>query len=157
MIDSFDSILFCLINFSSSVLFSIFASFIERFSFRLIDRSIDWLIFHFYDIFSVEYINAVYDVTVGYADSIVQSEFELFSNGSCPKNIHFHVSKIDVNSLPANDDELIGKWLTKRWKKKEEMLGQFYHSDDVKHRTFKIDPENDEIFTVSFYQFYNSI
>ncbi|CAG9531630.1 unnamed protein product [Cercopithifilaria johnstoni] len=96
----------------------------------------------------VGYIKNIYDVTVAYADAIVQSEFELFSNGSCPKSIHFHVSKIDVDSLSEND-ELIALWLTNRWKTKEEKLAQFYHSDDAKHRAFKTDSNYDEVFELT--------
>ncbi|VBB33215.1 unnamed protein product, partial [Acanthocheilonema viteae] len=101
----------------------------------------------------VGYIRNIYDVTVAYADAIVQSEFELFSNGSCPKNIHFHVSKVDVDSLPENDDELIALWLTNRWKAKEGKLAQFYHSDDAKHRAFKTDSNYDEIFELTKIKF----
>lgn len=111
--------------------------------------------FHFHqdDIISVGYIKNIYDVTVAYADAIVQSEFELFYNGSCPKNIHFHVSKVDIDSLPKEDDELTADWLTDRWKTKEEKLAQFYHSDDAQYRAFKIDSNYDEVFGVSSYWF----
>lgn len=85
----------------------------------------------------------------------MQSELELFFNGSCPKSIHFHISKIDVNNLPENDDELIALWLTNRWKAKEEKLAQFYHSDSAKYRMFKTDSNYDEVFEVSFYQLFS--
>ncbi|VDM92863.1 unnamed protein product [Onchocerca ochengi] len=97
----------------------------------------------------VKYIKTIYDVTVAYADAIVQSEFELVSNGSCPKNIHFHVSKVNVDSLPEKDDELIAQWLVNRWKAKEEKLAQFYNSDDVQHRVFKIDSDCDKVFKLT--------
>uniref|UniRef100_A0AAF5RXS1 Phospholipid/glycerol acyltransferase domain-containing protein n=2 Tax=Wuchereria bancrofti TaxID=6293 RepID=A0AAF5RXS1_WUCBA len=97
----------------------------------------------------VGYIKTIYDVTVAYADTIVQSEFELFSNGSCPKNIHFYVSKIDINNLPEKNDELTAQWLTNCWKAKEEKLAQFYHSDDAQYRTFKIDSNYDKIFSLT--------
>ncbi|EFO14920.1 hypothetical protein LOAG_13595 [Loa loa] len=97
----------------------------------------------------VGYIKTIYDVTVAYADTIVQSEFELVINGSCPKNIHFHVSKVDIDSLPENDDELTAQWLINRWKLKETKLAQFYHSDDVQHRAFKINSNYDEVFTLT--------
>ncbi|VDM92112.1 unnamed protein product [Litomosoides sigmodontis] len=97
----------------------------------------------------VGYIKNIYDVTVAYADTIVQSELELFSNGSCPKSIHFHVSKVDVASLPENDDELVALWLTNRWKAKEGKLAQFYHSDDAKYRAFKTDSNYDQVFELN--------
>uniref|UniRef100_A0A915PEV6 Phospholipid/glycerol acyltransferase domain-containing protein n=1 Tax=Setaria digitata TaxID=48799 RepID=A0A915PEV6_9BILA len=96
----------------------------------------------------VEYVKTIYDVTVAYADAIVQSEFELFSNGSCPKNIHFYVSKVDASSLPKKDDELIAQWLINRWKGKEEKLTKFYHSNEIQHRIFIAD-SNDEIFKLT--------
>uniref|UniRef100_A0A0R3RT75 PlsC domain-containing protein n=1 Tax=Elaeophora elaphi TaxID=1147741 RepID=A0A0R3RT75_9BILA len=99
------------------------------------------------------YIKSIYDVTVAYADAIVQSEFELFANGSCPKNIHFHVSKIDINNVSEDDDELIALWLTNCWAAKEQKLAQFYHSDDTKHRAFTINSNYDEVFKLTKMKF----
>lgn len=77
-------------------------------------------------------------MTVGYADSIVQSEMGLFFHGACPKNIHFDVHKISIDSLPFNKDDL-SKWLIGHWRSKEQKLKEFYSESTVERRHFKIE------------------
>jgi hypothetical protein len=49
----------------------------------------------------------VYDITVGYADKIVQTELELANSGP-PMDIHFHIDSYSVDNLPKGDDGEIG-------------------------------------------------
>lgn len=96
----------------------------------------------------VGYVKNIYDVTVGYADLIVQSEFQLILQGACPKNIHFHVSKVDIDSLPEQD-ESVTKWLINRWNEKESKLSYFYNNSNLEQqRTFMKEP-NDVVFELT--------
>lgn len=79
------------------------------------------------------YIKHIYDVTVAYADSIVQSELDLLRLGACPKNVHFDVRKLDINDLPEQDDRIVN-WLIDLWVKKEERLQNFYSQSSISER-----------------------
>lgn len=87
----------------------------------------------------MNYVKNIYDITVAYADSIVQSELELVFNGACPKNVHFIVNEYNVDTLPEKDD-LVAKWLNEIWEVKEAKLRKFYASNDVFGRKFDQDP-----------------
>jgi len=69
---------------------------------------------------SVKYI---YDITIGYPDLVPQTETIYFS-GKFPKQIHFHLKRYDIKSLPETDDELAA-WCNQRWKEKEALLTEF--------------------------------
>ncbi|XP_043474083.1 lysocardiolipin acyltransferase 1-like [Leptopilina heterotoma] len=69
------------------------------------------------------YLDSVYDLTIGYPDRIPQSEIDLVT-GKMPDEIHFHVKRIDISDLPENEVHL-RNWLEKRWLLKEEILKQF--------------------------------
>ncbi|KAH7730486.1 ACL-9 protein [Aphelenchoides avenae] len=71
------------------------------------------------------YVEYIYDVTVAYADAIVQSEVDLVTLGLCPKKVHFDIRRIPVRSIPHSEDDL-ADWLKKLWMEKEERLRQFY-------------------------------
>lgn len=88
------------------------------------------------------YIDFVYDVTVGYPEEIVQTEVDLGVLGACPKKIVFDVKKIDIRDLPQDPEEL-GLWLTKKWEEKEEKLHQFY-SQPGTEKLFQPSPGDDE-------------
>lgn len=77
---------------------------------------------------SLDYIDNLYDVTVAYPESIVQSELDLAMSGACPKEIHFDIRKIDPRTLPTDEAE-IGRWLTNLWEEKEERLRRFYEAN----------------------------
>ncbi len=67
----------------------------------------------------------MYDVTVAFTAGLVQSEIALITHGICPKHVHYHIRKIDVEELPQGDAQL-SKWLIELWEKKEEQLREFY-------------------------------
>lgn len=95
------------------------------------------------------YIKNIYDVTVAYADSIVQSELALLLKGACPKNVHFDIRKHDVASLPASDVEL-SQWLIDLWAKKEIRLSNFYSEECLSKR--RLDTvDGAEIFLVKIF------
>uniref|UniRef100_A0A914Y0U5 Phospholipid/glycerol acyltransferase domain-containing protein n=1 Tax=Panagrolaimus superbus TaxID=310955 RepID=A0A914Y0U5_9BILA len=71
------------------------------------------------------YIDHIYDVTIGFNDSIVQSEVDLITLGVAAKDVRFDIRKISINDLPTDDLEL-GLWLKNLWVEKEERLRKFY-------------------------------
>lgn len=46
-------------------------------------------------------------------------------NGNFPKEIHFHVQRYPVETVPTSKEEL-QLWCQKRWEEKEERLRRFY-------------------------------
>ncbi|VDK43643.1 unnamed protein product [Anisakis simplex] len=97
----------------------------------------------------VGYIKHVYDVTIAFADSIVQSELDLLILGACPRSVHFDVRKLDIDSLPASDEDL-NKWLIDLWKKKEDRLERFYAEERISERKLDTEP-GAEVFELSDY------
>ncbi|KAK0095490.1 hypothetical protein PV326_008196 [Microctonus aethiopoides] len=69
------------------------------------------------------YLDAVYDLTIGYPDYVPQSEIDLIT-GKMPKEVHFNVHRIASADVPEDETEL-KCWLEKRWQYKEEMLKRF--------------------------------
>ncbi|XP_076281950.1 lysocardiolipin acyltransferase 1 [Lasioglossum baleicum] len=70
------------------------------------------------------YLDAVYDLTIGYPDYVPQSELDLIK-GKLPQEVHFHIKRIPLTDMPT-DDVTLRQWLERRWYKKEEVLEQFY-------------------------------
>ncbi|XP_011310828.1 lysocardiolipin acyltransferase 1 [Fopius arisanus] len=70
-----------------------------------------------------EYLDAIYDLTVGYPDYVPQSEVDLI-RGKLPREVHFHVQRIPASQVPHGEEEL-RKWLEDRWSAKEKMLKDF--------------------------------
>lgn len=69
------------------------------------------------------YLDSVYDLTIGYPDNIPQSEIDLIS-GKMPNEVHVLVKRIDAVDLPKNETNL-RRWLEERWCHKEQILKQF--------------------------------
>ncbi|XP_058801968.1 lysocardiolipin acyltransferase 1-like isoform X2 [Phymastichus coffea] len=72
----------------------------------------------------VDYLDAVYDLTIGYPDLVPQSELDLL-NGKMPDQVHFHIRRIVHTEVPK-DEEGLRNWLEERWRQKEQVLEQFY-------------------------------
>ncbi|KAM8945391.1 lysocardiolipin acyltransferase 1 [Pelodytes ibericus] len=72
-------------------------------------------------------LDAIHDITVAYPHNIPQTEKHIL-NGNFPKEIHFHVRRYPVNSLPASKDEL-QLWCQERWQEKEDRLRAFYEGE----------------------------
>ncbi|XP_043367582.1 lysocardiolipin acyltransferase 1 isoform X3 [Dermochelys coriacea] len=72
-------------------------------------------------------LDAIHDVTVAYPQNIPQTEKHLL-NGNFPKEIHFHVHRYPVQTLPTSREEL-QLWCQKRWEEKEERLQLFYEGE----------------------------
>ncbi|XP_044293696.1 lysocardiolipin acyltransferase 1 isoform X1 [Varanus komodoensis] len=90
-------------------------------------------------------LDAVHDITVAYPQNIPQTEKHLLY-GNFPKEIHFHVHRYPVQTLPASREEL-QRWCQKRWEEKEERLRLFYEGKkyfDVTGRS-KIPPCKSEL------------
>ncbi|XP_026551418.1 lysocardiolipin acyltransferase 1 [Pseudonaja textilis] len=90
-------------------------------------------------------LDAVHDITVAYPQNIPQTEKHLLC-GNFPKEIHFHVCRYSVESLPTSREDL-QLWCQKRWEEKEKRLRQFYEGKkyfDVSGRS-KIPPCKSEL------------
>ncbi|VDN00958.1 unnamed protein product [Thelazia callipaeda] len=71
------------------------------------------------------YIESIYDVTLAYPVNVVQSEIGLLLLGQAPEQVLFHIKRIDISSVPRNDQD-IANWINKLWLAKEEELSLFY-------------------------------
>ncbi|KAJ7397890.1 lysocardiolipin acyltransferase 1 [Pitangus sulphuratus] len=69
-------------------------------------------------------LDAIHDITVAYPQNIPQTEKHLL-NGNFPKEIHFHVQRYPIETVPTSKEEL-QLWCRKRWEEKEERLRRFY-------------------------------
>ncbi|KAM9297204.1 lysocardiolipin acyltransferase 1 isoform 2-T4 [Morus bassanus] len=69
-------------------------------------------------------LDAIHDITVAYPQNIPQTEKHLL-NGNFPKEIHFHVQRYPIDTVPTSKEEL-QLWCRKRWEEKEERLRHFY-------------------------------
>lgn len=90
-------------------------------------------------------LDAIHDITVAYPHNIPQTEKHIL-RGNFPKEIHFHVRRYPVSSLPASKEDL-QLWCQERWKEKEERLRTFYEGEkyfDVTRRS-RIPPCKSEL------------
>ena len=69
-------------------------------------------------------IDAIYNVTVGYLGTLCKSEFDL-AMGNFPHNVHFHLKRHPISSIPESTEGL-EKWCQEKWAEKESTLEQFY-------------------------------
>ncbi|XP_077588124.1 lysocardiolipin acyltransferase 1 [Stigmatopora nigra] len=69
-------------------------------------------------------LDAVHDITVAYPKNIPQTERHLML-GLFPREIHFHVRRYPVSTLPTASTEL-ESWCRERWAEKESRLRDFY-------------------------------
>ncbi|XP_039605518.1 lysocardiolipin acyltransferase 1 isoform X1 [Polypterus senegalus] len=69
-------------------------------------------------------LDAIHDITVAYPQNIPQTERHLLT-GHFPREIHFHVRRYPVASLPGGPEEL-QRWCQERWREKERRLQEFY-------------------------------
>lgn len=69
-------------------------------------------------------LDAVHDITVAYPKNIPQTERHLIL-GLFPREIHFHVCRYPVASLPSASSDL-ESWCRERWAEKEARLRDFY-------------------------------
>ncbi|XP_062065186.1 lysocardiolipin acyltransferase 1 isoform X1 [Lepus europaeus] len=72
-------------------------------------------------------LDAVHDITVAYPHNIPQTEKHLL-HGNFPKEIHFHVHRHPIDTLPTSKEDL-QLWCHKRWEEKEERLRSFYQGE----------------------------
>ncbi|XP_030855063.1 lysocardiolipin acyltransferase 1 [Strongylocentrotus purpuratus] len=72
-------------------------------------------------------VDAIYDVTVAYPDRIpVGGELDIFK-AKLPNEVHYHVKRYDISSLPQDTD--YEEWCVERWKEKEVELRGYYTGD----------------------------
>lgn len=81
------------------------------------------------------YVSHIYDITIGYPYNIVQSEINLVVQGNAPREVHFHVEKIPIDSVPK-EKEALTKWLNDIWQQKEARLSNYYSEERCAARLF---------------------
>ncbi|MBN3326331.1 LCLT1 acyltransferase, partial [Atractosteus spatula] len=69
-------------------------------------------------------LDAIHDITVAYPQNVPQTERHLLA-GMFPREIHFHVSRYPVSTLPTGAPQLQA-WCQERWGEKERRLQDFY-------------------------------
>ncbi len=75
-------------------------------------------------------IDAIYDVSVAYPYNL-PTEGEINTiKGDMPPEVHFHVKRHPIATIPINKDGLT-KWCEQKWAEKEEQLKEFYTKDKV--------------------------
>ncbi|XP_064122377.1 lysocardiolipin acyltransferase 1-like isoform X1 [Macrobrachium nipponense] len=65
-------------------------------------------------------LDAVYDITVAYPNTLPLTELDVL-RGRLPEEVHFHIKRHHVSSLPATDEGL-KSWLAGVWAEKDELL-----------------------------------
>lgn len=78
-------------------------------------------------LFPGDNLDAVHDITVAYPKNIPQTERHLIL-GHFPREIHFHVRRYSVASLPTSSSDL-ESWCRERWAEKEVRLRDFYSGE----------------------------
>ncbi len=71
-----------------------------------------------------EHLDAVYDLTIGYEDT-VPSLWQYLQG--LVRRIHLHVRRFPASELPESADEL-RQWLLTRWREKDALLEAFYET-----------------------------
>ena len=74
-------------------------------------------------------LDAIHDITVAYPKNIPQTERHLIM-GHFPREIHFHVRRYPLASLPRSSDPAeLQAWCQERWVEKEARLRDFYSAE----------------------------
>lgn len=89
-----------------------------------------------------KHLDAIYDVSVGYPRTLVQSEVDLVQ-GRIPEEIHFHFKRYDVSEIPESENDL-KLWLVQKWKEKEDKLCQFYKDGFFKEGNLQLERREQE-------------
>lgn len=76
------------------------------------------------------YIDAVYDLTIGYDDA-VPSLWQYLKG--LVRRIHVHVRRFPIADLPESADDL-RRWLLDRWHEKDDLLEHFYATGSFPQR-----------------------
>ena len=71
-------------------------------------------------------LESVYDITIGYPYNFPQKESGLLL-GNFPKEVHFHIKRHPVETLPETEEGL-SQWCQDRWFDKEKQLSHFSKS-----------------------------
>lgn len=72
-------------------------------------------------------IDAVYDLTIAYSPTHVQSELALLQ-GKSPSIVHILCERFPVGELPLSNENALKDWIMARFQLKEDRLTQFYTS-----------------------------
>lgn len=70
-------------------------------------------------------IDSVYDITVGYCDTVPEKGEMDIGNGNIPQEMQFLINRYPISALPQNKEDL-DNWCVEKWKEKESCLEKFY-------------------------------
>lgn len=70
-----------------------------------------------------KHFDAIYDLTIVYADHIPQTEHDILK-GSLPNQIYCHIKRYGSTEVPSTEEEL-KTFLTQKWMDKEHELANF--------------------------------
>lgn len=74
-------------------------------------------------------LEQVLDVTISYPQNICQDENDILI-GNIPREVVFTINCFNVDQIEASCDSDLAKWLTDRWKIKEDYLREMYEVKD---------------------------
>ncbi|KAF5290045.1 hypothetical protein FQA39_LY14826 [Lamprigera yunnana] len=77
-------------------------------------------------------LDALYDLTVVYPDTVPQTEKILFNDGQFPQQVKMHFTRYPATVLPKSSDELKA-FLEKLWLEKERVLKEFHATGHFLH------------------------
>ncbi|XP_062851813.1 lysocardiolipin acyltransferase 1 [Trichomycterus rosablanca] len=88
-------------------------------------------------------LDALHDITVAYLYTVPQTERHLLA-GTFPQQIHFHVRRYPVSSLPQ-DSAALQAWCQERWVEKERRLRSFHTSQRFDKEEARVPPCKSEL------------
>ncbi|XP_077997790.1 lysocardiolipin acyltransferase 1-like [Glandiceps talaboti] len=105
-------------------------------------------------------LDAIHDITIAYPQNIPENELDILK-GNFPHEIHFHIERHPIVTLPINDEDL-QNWCKQKWQEKEALLAEFYkHKEfpNVENREVGISKKLAMTFTASlvFYTAFNIV
>lgn len=70
------------------------------------------------------HIDAIYDFTLCYTSSPKPSPLRALMD-LAPKEVHLHIRRYPISTIPLNDDKKLKDWIFQCWKEKDELLDHF--------------------------------
>lgn len=90
----------------------------------------------------------MYDFTIGYsgvgANDIPEQVYtiqSIFFFKHFPKQVHVHVRRFKIDTIPTGNEEEFNQWVHQRWVEKDELMGHFYKNGvfpDTPDRTIDV-------------------
>jgi hypothetical protein len=71
------------------------------------------------------YLDAVYDVTIGYPKKEQPGFFSYFTGDYCGGKVHFHIRRFPISTFTQMDEDQLSDWVYKTWEEKDDLLEYF--------------------------------